>query len=177
MSRRPKGPRLWLRPARYDAAGQLTHESAWFILDGARQRSTGFSAGEIAEAEKALAAYLSDKHTGQVTKGTRDPDAILIDDVLTLYVRDKVADHARPDDAAYHRSSSVSPSACLRRASTRVSITRSITIGGLAARYSSALRKTISKPALCATSGASSTKARNSSATTVQAAATAAVAP
>jgi len=101
MSRRAKGPRLWLRPARHDAAGQLTHESAWFILDGNRQRSTGFGAGEIAQAEKALADYLSDKHTSQVTKGRRDPDAILIADVLTLYVRDKIADHARPDQTAY----------------------------------------------------------------------------
>jgi integrase len=100
MSRRAKGPRLWLRPARYDEAGQLTHESAWFILDGTRQRSTGFGIGEIAQAEKALADYLADKHTGDVTKGTRDPDAILIADVLALYVRDKVADHARPDQTA-----------------------------------------------------------------------------
>jgi integrase len=100
MSRRTKGPRLWLRPARYNGAGQLTHESAWFILDGARQRSTGFGVGEIAQAEKALADYLADKHTGQVTNGTRDPDAILIADVLALYVRDKVADHARPDETA-----------------------------------------------------------------------------
>jgi hypothetical protein len=41
-----------------------------------------------------------DKHTGQATRGTRDPDAILIDDVLALYVRDKVADQARPDETA-----------------------------------------------------------------------------
>jgi hypothetical protein len=72
-----------------------SHESAWFILDGNRQLSTGLGASEIAEAEKALADYLAEKHTGQVTKGKRDPDAILIDDMLALYVRDKVADQAR----------------------------------------------------------------------------------
>jgi hypothetical protein len=101
MPRRTKGPRLWLRPARYDGAGQLTHESAWFILDGNRQRSTGFGAQDISQAEKALADYLAEKHTAQISRGTRDPESILIDDVLTLYLRDKVADHARPDDAAY----------------------------------------------------------------------------
>jgi integrase len=100
MSRKPKGPRLWLRAARYDAAGQLTHKSAWFIKDGDSRISTGFGASEFAEAEKALADYLADKHTGQVTRGTRDPDAILIDEVLALYVRDKVADQARPDETA-----------------------------------------------------------------------------
>jgi hypothetical protein len=30
-------------------------QSAWFILDGTRQRSTGFGANEITKAEKALA--------------------------------------------------------------------------------------------------------------------------
>jgi hypothetical protein len=39
-----------------------------------------------------------------------------------------------------------------------------VAIGGLVARFSSALRKAMSKPALCATSGASPTKARNWSA-------------
>jgi integrase len=101
MSRRTKGPRLWLRPARYNEAGQLTHESAWFIIDGNRQRSTGFGANDIAQAEKALADYLAEKHVERVEQGTRDPSSILIADVLTLYVRDKVPDHARPDDTAY----------------------------------------------------------------------------
>jgi hypothetical protein len=32
-----------------------------------------------------------------VSSGTRDPAAIPVADVLSLYVRDKVADHARPD--------------------------------------------------------------------------------
>ena len=54
---------------------------------------------------------------------------------------------------------------CLRRASTRVSITRSGAMGGLTERFSSALRNAMSKPALCATSRASPTNARNSSAT------------
>jgi integrase len=100
MSRRAKGPRLWLRAARYDGAGKLTHEPTWFIRDGSSQVGTGFGAAEIVEAEKALAAYLGSKHTKQVTKGSRDPDGILIDDVLALYVRDVAPGHAQPVQTA-----------------------------------------------------------------------------
>ena len=94
MSRRSKGPRLWLRQARRDAAGNTTHESAWFIVDGNRQRSTGLgaSAGED-EKDGALRRYLTDKHTKTVSVGSRDPSAIIIDDVLAKYVRDKEIDY------------------------------------------------------------------------------------
>ena len=90
MSRRSKGPRLWLRPARRDAAGNTTHESAWFIVDGNRQRSTGLrtSASER-EKEESLKGYLAEKHTETVSTGSRDPSQILIADVLAKYVRDK----------------------------------------------------------------------------------------
>jgi hypothetical protein len=80
-----KGPQLWLQPTRYNGVGQLTHESGWFILDGTRQ-----PAPESARAKLPRRKKLADKHTGQVTKGTRDPDAILIDDTLALYIRDKL---------------------------------------------------------------------------------------
>lgn len=90
MSRRAKGPRLWLRPVRRDSDGRITHESAWFILDGGRQIGTGCSAGDPVGAERALQSYIGAKHTAAVTSGTRDPSQILIDDVLALYVRDKV---------------------------------------------------------------------------------------
>lgn len=91
MSRRSKGPRLWLRPARRDKAGELTHEPAWFILDGTRQRSTGLGIGAT-EAQKsaALSEYLIEKHAVSSSTGTRDPSVIPIDDVLALYVRQKV---------------------------------------------------------------------------------------
>jgi integrase len=94
MSRRSKGPRLWLRPARRDAAGNTTHESAWFIVDGNRQRSTGLgiSASED-EKDGALRSYLTDKHTKTVSVGSRDPSAIIIDDVLAKYVCDKEIDY------------------------------------------------------------------------------------
>lgn len=92
MPRRAKGPRLWLRPARRDAAGNLTHAASWFVLDGTSQVGTGLGAG-ASEAEKseALRTYLTERHTAGVSTGSRDPSQVLIDDVLAKYVRDKVA--------------------------------------------------------------------------------------
>jgi len=114
VSRRAKGPRLWLRPARYDA-GKLTHEPAWVILDGTRQRGTGLGIGASPEEkETALRLYLQSKHTESVSTGTRDPSQIEIADVLAKYLRDVVSPapaepghrrashngHARPEESA-----------------------------------------------------------------------------
>lgn len=90
MPRRSKGPRFWLRPARRDDAGKITHESTWLILDGTSQHSTGLAAG-ASEAEKdaALTDYLAKKHTAAVSVGSRDPSQIEIADVLAKYIRDK----------------------------------------------------------------------------------------
>lgn len=89
MPRRAKGPRLWWRPARRDAAGNLTHAGAWFILDGTVQRGTGLGADAPAEQrEAALTAYLVEKNAGGRHHGQRDPSQIPIDDVLTLYAID-----------------------------------------------------------------------------------------
>lgn len=101
MSRRSKGPRLWLRPARHDAAGKLSHTAAWFILDGARQVATGLGVGATeTEKEKALVDYLGGKHTAAATSGSRDPSQILVDDVLAKYARDVAPKHARPEETA-----------------------------------------------------------------------------
>lgn len=92
MSRRAKGPRLWLRPARPDGTA-----AAWFVLDGARQRGTGLGIGATEkEKDEALRAYLTEKHTADVSVGSRDPSQILVDDVLAKYVRDKVSDDVTP---------------------------------------------------------------------------------
>ena len=88
---------MWLRPARPDVG----RESNWLILDGTVQRGTGCGPSDIAGAEKALAAYLTEKHTVAATSGdARDPAVIPINDVLALYVRDMVARHARPAETA-----------------------------------------------------------------------------
>jgi integrase len=92
VPRRSKGPRLWLRPARPG------RESSWLIVDGTRQRGTGCSPSDVNGAEKALAAYLAEKHTTEATAGSRDPSQIWIDDVLVLYVQRVVEKHARPEE-------------------------------------------------------------------------------
>lgn len=90
MPRRSKGPRFWLRPARRDAAGRISHEPAWLILDGSSQCGTGLGAGASeAEKDKALTDYLASKHTAKVSTGSLDPSHIEIADVLAKYVRDK----------------------------------------------------------------------------------------
>lgn len=90
MSRRAKGPRLWFRADR----------QAWFILDNGRQYGTRLGAGASEqERETALREYLAEKHTAAATSGTRDPAQIPIDDVLALYVRDKLPALARPIEA------------------------------------------------------------------------------
>ncbi len=71
MSRRAKGPRLWWRNARYDSAGRLTHDGAWFILDGSIQRGTGCGLEQLGEAEEALAAYIAKERTKSISAGSR----------------------------------------------------------------------------------------------------------
>jgi integrase len=97
MPRRAKGPRLWLRPARRDDGDQITHESAWFILDGNSQRGTGLGAGATEEEKgQALRDYLVEKHSDVRQVGARDPSNIPIVDVLTLYTKEKASKHADP---------------------------------------------------------------------------------
>lgn len=97
MSRRSEGPHWWERPARHDRAGKLTHRSAWFIIDGKVQRSTGlYSNATAAEKEKALSAYLNEKHSAVYSVGSRDPSQIPINVVLGKYYTDVVQGSSRP---------------------------------------------------------------------------------
>jgi integrase len=98
MPRRKQLPRLWLRKARkrkgsFRAAG-------WIILDGTRHISTGCAADETTLAQQKLAEYIGRKH--QPSRKERDIEAILIADVLSIYVDDRIPQQARPD-AAYKR--------------------------------------------------------------------------
>lgn len=97
MPRSAKGPRLWLRKARRDAAGTITHVATWLILDGSSQIGTGLGADATArEKEQALSAYLVEKHTDVRQAGKKDPTNIPIDDVLTLYIKERASTHADP---------------------------------------------------------------------------------
>jgi len=94
VSRRAKGPRLWLREA---YAGR---PATWLIRDGDKQRGTGFGVDQLAKAEQALTAYLAEKHTTDAGQGVRDPAQIPVSDALAKYVRDVVGGHARPHETA-----------------------------------------------------------------------------
>src|SRR5258708_4060602 len=97
-----KGPRLWLRKARRDGRGKITHAAVWLILDGEHQESTECGPGDRGGAEKKLEAYLNRKHTKAVTekKSARDPDQIPIADVLSLYAAMIGPSTSRPDETA-----------------------------------------------------------------------------
>lgn len=87
MPRRSKGPRFWLRSARRDAGGAITHAATWLILDGTGQCGTGLGPdASDREKEAALKDYLARKHTAGVSVGSRDPSQVEIADVLARYI-------------------------------------------------------------------------------------------
>jgi len=95
-----KGPRLWLRKARRDKYGRVSHAAVWLILDGEHQESTECGHGDRRGAEKKLEAYLNRKHTAETKKGLRDPDQIPVADVLAMYGADIAPGHSRPHETA-----------------------------------------------------------------------------
>ncbi|MCW5693820.1 MAG: site-specific integrase [Pseudolabrys sp.] len=86
MPRRAKGARLYLRAARTDAAGNITHASTWVIRDGGRIIGTGCLEHEAGAAEQKLKAYLAEKY--EPRRKVQDIESILIADVLSVYVDD-----------------------------------------------------------------------------------------
>lgn len=96
MPRRLEPPHLYLRPARYKPDGKLWKRAVWIIVDGRKESSTGCGIEERAGAEKALATYLGDKHEPSRRK-FQNLDQILIADVMSIYLRDVVPEHARPE--------------------------------------------------------------------------------
>lgn len=94
----PKGPRLWLRPAR-ERAGRAPEPAVWLIRDdGGYARSTGFGPEDRSSAEEALKDYLAEKH--RPAPGKRDPAQRLIADVLAQFSQDIVPNHSRPKETA-----------------------------------------------------------------------------
>ena len=97
MSRAGKGARLYLRAARRDAAGRLTHAAVWLIRDGPRTVSTRFGASARAQAETALADYISAKYAPE--RRERPLDQIAVADVMAIYLADVAPGQARPEKA------------------------------------------------------------------------------
>ena len=86
MSRRAKGPRLYLDPSR----------KQWVIRDGSSFVRTGCPADDTAGAEKQLAEYIGIKHKPESSGSP------LIADVLTVYAREHVPHTRTARDAVYH---------------------------------------------------------------------------
>lgn len=87
MSRQSKGPRLYLRKGRFDSRTGQTLPDRWFIVDGKSERGTGCGPERLDEAERQLAAYITEKWQAPV--GESDPAKVLIADVLALYSQDR----------------------------------------------------------------------------------------
>src|SRR5262245_1236899 len=98
MPRRSKGPRLWLQPARRDASGRILEQAVWVIRDRHVKRSTRAGEGEIAKAESALRDYLNHKAAPRVRD--RDPAAVPIANVVSIYAEDVAGGHARRKETA-----------------------------------------------------------------------------
>lgn len=95
MSRRSKGPRLYLRSAR-SAQGAA---AVWVIRDGSKEISTGCGAGRLEAAEQALGDYITSKWTpdaGGSDRRARDPADVLIAEVIALYAIEKAPRVADP---------------------------------------------------------------------------------
>lgn len=94
----PKGPRLWLEPARVLKDGRLVPAS-WCIRDDGRYKHrTGFGPQERWRAEEELRDYIASKR--QVAPGELDPSQRLTADVLKLYATDVAEKHSRPKESA-----------------------------------------------------------------------------
>lgn len=92
-----KPPRLWFRPPYHDPeTGKLRKQGVWVVVDGRKTSVTGCGLEDRSGAERALAEYLGDKHEPSRRK-FQQLDEIFVSDVLSIYMRDVVPDHARPE--------------------------------------------------------------------------------
>lgn len=78
MPRRAKGPRLHLRPARFE------RRAIWVIIDRGKETSTGCSEADREGAENALAQYITRKYEPPKTNGRLSKTAVA--DVINLYL-------------------------------------------------------------------------------------------
>lgn len=99
MSRTSKGARLVWRDESRKSDGSLRNRAGWFIRDGQKFISVGSGETSRERAEIALATYINEKYQPARERG-RDPDQILIADVVNVYLTDVAIKHARPGETA-----------------------------------------------------------------------------
>jgi len=95
---RPKGPRLWLKPAYVEKNGRK-RPAVWLIRDGKKTIRTGCGPADAEGARAALAQYIAATHGAPV--GERHPSRILITEVIAAYRREREAQLVRSDLVAY----------------------------------------------------------------------------
>jgi hypothetical protein len=101
MGRRRKGARLYLRAGRIHPKTGREIAPVYFIRDGQKNVSTGFGPDRLAEAEAALADYLTARNTPPPTKSrASEPEDVLIDEVVALYATEKAPGAADPGSVA-----------------------------------------------------------------------------
>jgi integrase len=99
----PKGPRLWFKRGNKLADGTRA-QGYWVIKDdGGVRVSTGIRAARRGkppqEAQDALAAYIVGKRQANRERG-RDAAAVLVADVINIYLQDRAPHQARPHEVA-----------------------------------------------------------------------------
>lgn len=130
MPRRSSGPRLYLDPER----------QSWAVRDGNRFLRTGCVAGNRADAEKWLHAYIGRKHA-PTPHGNP-----LIAEVLTVYGTEHAPHTARPKDMGYYignlipfwenkRASEITAKTCRDYAATKRGARRDLEVLRAAIRY------------------------------------------
>jgi len=102
MSRRSKGPRLYLRAGRIHPRTGQPVPDIYYIRDGKTEVSTGCGPERLAGAEQQLADYIAAKWSPQAAdpEGERsgDPASIYVAEVLALYLIEKAP--GAPDPSA-----------------------------------------------------------------------------
>ena len=97
MSRAGKGAHLYLRAARARSSSRPVSPAVWVIRDGSREISTRLGAGDRAEAERRLAAYIAEKY--RPARRERPLSEIRVADVIAIYLEDVAPGQARPEKA------------------------------------------------------------------------------
>src|SRR5688500_14083625 len=98
-----KGPRLWFKRGNKLANG--TRARGYWIIkdDGGVRVSTGVRAARRGtppeEAQDALAEYIVSKRQANRERG-REAAAVLLADVINVYLQDKAPHQARPNEVA-----------------------------------------------------------------------------
>lgn len=99
MPRQAKGPRLYLKRARRDAEGRLTHAPRWVIRDGSLEVGTGALQHDLATAETALGEYVRSKYDPSTGSDNGEKNPFVLD-ICSHYIAEKLEPNPKVSDRA-----------------------------------------------------------------------------